>query len=457
MKTILYEARSTMNQRGAIVIIIAISMVVLVGFVALAIDVSDLIVVRNQLQNAADAGALAGARFLYIDDGTGLGVNVGANQIAYDAARANKAIAVTGAIAVDVNWSAGQNDEENVDVQRGHWSFGLDEEVLPRGFYPNDSTVLVDLWNVTTAELDSNIDFINAVRVVARRQENPAPSFFARIFGYDDFQLAADAVAYIGFAGTLQPEDVDQPIGICKQAIIDKNGNYTCNTGRMIDSGGGTTHNTGAWTNFIQPCETASVPSVRPLVCAEGNPATLDFGDGMGTVGGMQATVYNDLRDCWLYGPLPKDSRGYPRESWTLTLPVIDCPGNNPGPCSDLVGAVTLNIIWIKQSSTDPEWRDIPLQMKSPGKEEWKCSKWFDAGEPKDIDALDSSQRHECWQEFSTAFSLCTADGTSVGDLTPSDLQKTIFFLPDCTPHEPQGDSGGENFGILAKIPKLVE
>jgi hypothetical protein len=435
-----------MNQQGAIIIIIAISLVVLVGFVALAIDVSDLIVIRNQLQNAADAGALAGARFLYTDDGTGLSVNVGANQIAYDAARANRAIAVTGAVAVDVNWPVG------TDVQRGHWSFGLG--ALPRGFYPNEvSTDPVDLWNTSTEELDANQDFINAIKVVARRQENPAPSFFARIFGYDDFQLAADAVAYIGFAGTLQPEDVDQPIGICKQAILDENGNYTCNTGRMIDSGGGTTHNTGAWTNFLQPCETASVPSVRPLVCAEGNPDMLEFGEGMGTVGGMQDVVYNDLRDCWLDAPVPKDWRGYPIESWTLTLPVIDCPGNNPGPCSDLVGAVTLNIIWIKQSGTDPQWTDIPLQMEG-----WECSIWADPnGANYDFSALDSSQRHQCWQEFAEEFNLHTADGTPVGDLTPSDLQKTVFFLPDCTPHDPIGNSGGENFGILAEIPKLVE
>ena len=149
---------------------------------------------------------------------------------------------------------------------------------------------------------------------------------------------------------------------------------------------------------------------------------------------------------------MPKDWRGYPIEDWTLTLPVIDCPGNNPGPCSDLVGAVTLNIIWIKQSGTDPQWTDIPLQM-----ENWVCTVWADMGQPQDINALDSSQRQACWQEFATEFNLQTADGTSVGDLTPSDLQKTIFFLPDCTPHDPIGNSGGENFGILAEIPKLVE
>jgi uncharacterized protein (DUF1684 family) len=35
--------------------------------------------------------------------------------------------------------------------------------------------------------------------------------------------------------------------------------------------------------------------------------------------------------------------------------------------------------------------------------------------------------------------------------------QKTIFFLPTCEDHIPQGVTGGENFGILAEIPVLVE
>jgi hypothetical protein len=423
------------DQRGVTIVLVAILMFVFLGIAALAIDLSNLYVVRNELQNAADAGALAGARFLYNDDGTA--VNAGANQIAYDAATANKALAMTGAIAVDVNWEGGNIG----DVQRGHWCFATQE------FWPNDSLLPVDLWNVSTEDLDADPNFINAVRVEARRQATPAASFFARIFGHENFELSADAVAYIGFAGSLRPEDVDQPIAICQQSITNTDGDYTCNTGRMIDSGGGTTHNTGAWTNFSQPCDTASASSVRPLVCGGGNPDVISFGDGMGTVGGMQNNVYSDLRECWLNEPLlQKDARGYPTEPWALTLPVVDCPGNNPGPCSEVVGTVTLDVLWIKQPSSDPQWIDIPLQMEG-----WTCS----LGDS--IDSLTALERQQCWQEFASEFNLQTADETSVGDLTPSDLQKTMFFLPDCEPHEPKGVSGGQNFGVLARIPVLVE
>jgi hypothetical protein len=35
--------------------------------------------------------------------------------------------------------------------------------------------------------------------------------------------------------------------------------------------------------------------------------------------------------------------------------------------------------------------------------------------------------------------------------------EKTIYFLPDCNPHVPAGVTGGDNFGIRAQIPVLVE
>jgi hypothetical protein len=221
----------------------------------------------------------------------------------------------------------------------------------------------------------------------------------------------------------------------------------------MFNSGGGTTTNTAAWTNFSQPCDTASASSMRPLICGSGNPDMINFGTGMGTVGGVQANIYNDVRNCWMNNPSPKDSRGYPTERWTQTLPVIDCPSNNIGPCSDVIGAVTVDFLWVKESGADPGWTDIPMQMEG-----WECSNWVAAGRPTNINTgLTETQRHQCWQEFADTFGLKTYDDTSVGDLTPSDLQTTMYFLPSCEPHEPGGMTGGENFGVLAEIPVLVK
>jgi len=75
------------GQNGAVLVTVTIAMLALLAFAALAIDVSHLYVVKNELQNAADAGALAAARVLYIDNGTT--INTGANQVGIDTATAN--------------------------------------------------------------------------------------------------------------------------------------------------------------------------------------------------------------------------------------------------------------------------------------------------------------------------------------------------------------------------------
>ena len=46
------------NNRGVTIVIVAIFLVVLIGFVALAVDVGYMYVTRNELQNVADAAAV---------------------------------------------------------------------------------------------------------------------------------------------------------------------------------------------------------------------------------------------------------------------------------------------------------------------------------------------------------------------------------------------------------------
>jgi Flp pilus assembly protein TadG len=49
------------DNRGQVLIIVALAFVVFLGFAALAVDVAYMYTVRNELQRSADAGALAGA------------------------------------------------------------------------------------------------------------------------------------------------------------------------------------------------------------------------------------------------------------------------------------------------------------------------------------------------------------------------------------------------------------
>jgi uncharacterized membrane protein len=58
----LTTARGIHRQRGVVSIIVALTVAMLIGFVGLALDLGKLYVARSELQNSADACALAAAR-----------------------------------------------------------------------------------------------------------------------------------------------------------------------------------------------------------------------------------------------------------------------------------------------------------------------------------------------------------------------------------------------------------
>ena len=156
---------------GSAVIFVAVTMLLLLAFAALAIDMGHIYVVRGELQNAADAGALAGAQVLYDNpndpnDIPGAQVWDGADDFA-------ETFVV-------------QHSSENAPVlvesaERGHWRFGT-----PGVFTRNDSTLAYDLVDRTTgqfktaAQLNEDTNFINAVRVITRRKRDPVPMSFPR-------------------------------------------------------------------------------------------------------------------------------------------------------------------------------------------------------------------------------------------------------------------------------------
>ncbi len=441
------------NSYGASIVIVGITIFVLIGFAALAIDIGHIYVVRNELQNAADAAALAGARVLYSDDGTM--INSGANLTAFNTARANRSEKEL----VDVHWPEGD------DVQRGHWCFScIDPETGRKGvFTPNDSLEPFDLWDVPTDELDTEIEFINAVRVTTRREDTPAASILAGIFGYEDFTVRATAVAYIGFAGTLKPGETDQPVAICKEAL--KRGDeYTCSIGRMITSAKNVeSGETGAWTDYNQEgnvCQGGTNnPSVKTYICSDGNPGPINLGYPVATNNGMIQDAFSALRNCW-NNSADTDSDGIADQFWNLTLPVVICQEDEyiQETCARIAGTVNLNILWISVAGTDPQYKDIPLKME--GWMEDIHYNWVadDPVEPNrciircGADYKETQTgRQCCWNNFVEYFNIKNVDGT------PSPYHnKSIYFLPDCDPHIPKGRTGGENFGVLARIPVLV-
>jgi hypothetical protein len=533
------------NEHGGVLVLIAFFVVVLIAALAFAVDINHLYVVRNELQNAADAGALAGSNWLYEDpdptliDPPGSQVNVKANDYALEAALANDSDKI-------------QVDIDPAEIDRGHWSFKLydcdDDDSTPCEtscgasilkspgcFTPDDLDGDVELdpvalWGVSEETLDlmdgtnyvdpvtgEYVEYINAVKVVARRSDTPALAFFAQFLGYDGFEMQAEAVGYIGFSGTLSPFEADAPIVICDKSVRDENDNFTCNIGRMISSSADNqTTNTAGWTDmtFGDPdasgeCSGTSDSEVNPLIDSkDGDPDAHNFcnGNGVNTnpIGDAGSDVYlnvtngqlknsfNDMKSCWwdnTTGEAPVE----------MTLPVVECGPNGIGNCPRVVGAVTVNLLMMTGDNVKNNPDNLVLNTMAdtadPSFDDWAydqtdCSTFIGfVGQPQynvltllpgqdgvddywDIytrwdsngNALSSKLYTEGmarWDCFVDHFQLKKSwrdNDTSIFISKAAPLEnQALYFMPDCEPQAPTGETGGSNFGTQADFPVLVE
>jgi hypothetical protein len=93
---------------------------------------------------------------------------------------------------------------------------------------------------------------------------------------------------------------------------------------------------------------------------------------------------------------------------------------------------VTVEVVWITGPGEDPEYLNAPTQMGS-----WSS-------------ALTNGINR--WNDFVISFGLQNLDGSPVPY-----SKKNVYFKPLCEAQFFAGNTGGENFGMLAKIPVLVE
>ena len=156
------------KQQGASLVLATIALVGLLGFAGLAIDVGYEMVVRNELQNAADTSALAGAKYLYPLNGTEPNWSL-ANSKAAAAISLNK---------------AGNSLLSTGDIRTGYWNvtgspLGLQStSIVPKA---ND---LPAIQVTITKAVGHNGGAIN--------------TFFSRIFGLYSQNMAAIGVAING-------------------------------------------------------------------------------------------------------------------------------------------------------------------------------------------------------------------------------------------------------------------
>lgn len=163
------------NRRGATLVLVAILMTVLVGFAGIAIDGSRLYVIRSELQNAADAAAIAG--IVEVSDKR----PTNATTVAQLYASKNLVEILAPTVAAS-------------DVEPGTWNFAT-----------NTFTPLAS-WTDPT---------LGAVRVTAHY---PASYTFGRVFGGTGQTVDARAIGAIGYVSTT---DCLKPWAVSYQTLLD--------------------------------------------------------------------------------------------------------------------------------------------------------------------------------------------------------------------------------------------
>ncbi len=157
---------------GSVIVLVAILLPVLLGFCGLAIDVGHYKVVKNELQNAADAGALAGVRALFPAD-----LSTVTNPVTPDCSTA-----VTVGTRVAHSNKTDNSSTVVADIQTGRW------DLVNRQFVAGCSS--------------DDADFTNAVQVTTQRQD--IPLFLMQVLGVVPKTIQTSSVAVITWAGGLK-------------------------------------------------------------------------------------------------------------------------------------------------------------------------------------------------------------------------------------------------------------
>ena len=266
------EARLRKQPRGQALVTIALSLVVLLGFGGLAVDVGFLMMARNELQNAADAAALAGAQAFYS----------GSSTPNWAAAEALATTAITYNQAMNTTLQTGT-------VSSGYWNL----TGAPAGMQSKGKTPLLP-------------NDVAAVSVTIRKAPGSnggsVALFLAPLVGVPSQGLQATAVAVSSFPSVVAPGAL-LPVAIT-QCLYDNFWDSSTGTPRLDPATGQpyefritSSYHTGPceagqWTSF--KLDRNDVPTIRDLI-ENGNPDPLAIGDLIWIEPGTKTALYADV------------------------------------------------------------------------------------------------------------------------------------------------------------------
>lgn len=279
------------SDRGSVLIIVAILIAVLLGFAAFAVDVGHLMVVKNELHNAADATALSAANHLFPPRGP----------------------AVSSPTPPQPDWQAAQSEALNMIQQNKSDKTSLQQVTVECGY-----------WNLThnppgiqPTTITPGPNDAPAVRVTVSKSPGnnggPVNMVFGSFVGKRTADVAAVATAVCYSPGTVKPESL-APVAIPK-SVADQYQKYNSPSSPINIGTPYLYPNSlaGQWTSFQMDAN--DVTTVRGLI-QDGNPNQVSIGDQIWIEPGVKDSLYTGG------GNNPSIQQNYAGQD--IWLPVVD-------------------------------------------------------------------------------------------------------------------------------------
>ncbi|RKP52300.1 TadG family pilus assembly protein [Trinickia fusca] len=261
------------RQDGSVVLFFLLFLIPLLAFGAFAIDIARIAVARNELQNAADAAALAGAGSLMASASSG--PNWSQAQTA-----------ATSAIALN---AADGKKFSTGTIGTGYWNL----TGTPAG---------MEASTITPGTYDAP-----AVQVTITRATNvnggPIPLLLAGVMNIASVSGSATAVAVVTSPGTIGAGGLF-PVAL-DQCVYNQYWDSTHNTPKIDPTTGapyelqisnsktyGSSCSAGQWTSFLT--NASDVPTLQALM-SSGNPTAVNIGDSIYLQPGSKTALYGSV------------------------------------------------------------------------------------------------------------------------------------------------------------------
>lgn len=311
------------DTRGAVAVTVAIMLVVLLSFGALALDISNAMIAKNELQNVADASALAGARQLGVIYAA---LPVGTPYTTYTLSNSS---AVIGAVT---------------DV-------ALANQARQVAIVINAADIVIGVWNSAPRTLTPGNVGATGVEVTARRDagaNGPVATWLAGVMGINSMSVVATATAALTGTGTLLPGEANAPFGFDQLFFTDP---AFCNRPIRFSP---TTTSCAGWHTFTQGANANTVRQILDGLTSNPPPPTpptyitpqITAGQtSLEYIGGEVASAFPDLVELFNAKKVPDPNAPAPyTQCWNVTVPVYDTGSascSNPNTTLMTVGFAT--------------------------------------------------------------------------------------------------------------------